>query len=132
MFYATSFYLMSIVTFISDCFEMSSTEDDNAVLCRSREIALTENEAEVESVVESVVQGEGQVVAVVEDENGEVVSGVADESRMRGFGEKNDSADDPGVEVGSCDETASFHSATSDDRHDIDYTASKKVKFSRN
>ena len=123
---------MSIVTtFISDCFEISSTVDDNAVLCRSREVALKEKEAEVESVVESVVQGEGQVVAVVENEIGEVVSGVADESRMRGFGKKDDSADDPEVEVGSCDETASFHSATSDDRHYIDYLASKKVNFSK-
>ena len=81
---------------ISESFGMSSTENDNAVLCRSREGALKESEVEVESVVESVVQGEGLVVAVVEDENGEVVSVVADESRMRGFGEKDDSTDDHG------------------------------------
>ena len=105
---------------------MTSTEVDNSVLCRSREVALKEIEAEVESVVESVVQGEGQVVAIVEDESGEVVSVVADESRMRGFGKKGDYADDPGVEVGSCVETASFNSATIDDRHDIDYLASQK------
>ena len=53
---------------------MGSTEDDNAVLCRNWEVALEESEAEVESVVESVVQGEGQVIAVVEDESGEVLS----------------------------------------------------------
>ena len=37
---------------------MSSTEDDNAVLCRSQDVGLKQSEAEVESVVESVVRGE--------------------------------------------------------------------------
>ena len=57
---------------------MSSTEEDNAVLCRSREIGLKDSEAKAESIVESIVPGEGQVVAVVEDEGGKIVPVVAD------------------------------------------------------
>ena len=40
---------------------MSSTEEDNALLCHSREVGLKESEAEVESVVESVIRGEERV-----------------------------------------------------------------------
>ena len=97
---------------------MSSTEDDNAVLCRSREVRLKEIEAEAESIesVESIVHEEGRVVAVDEDEGGEAVSVVADEYRMRGFREKVDSGEDVSrAEVGSCAETASFYLVTSDD-----------------
>ena len=52
---------------------MSSTEEDGALLRQSQEVALKESEAEVESVVESVVQGEGRIVDAVEDENVAVV-----------------------------------------------------------
>ena len=108
---------------------MSSTEEDGVLLRRSQEVELKESEAEVESVVESVVQGEGRVADAVEDDNVEVVSVIAG-AGQRGFGEKDSSDKDPEVEDGSCAETVSFHSATSDDRHDIDYLASKKGKSS--
>ena len=108
---------------------MSSTEEDGVLLRRSQEVALKESEAEVESVVESVVQGEGRAVVAVENENVEVTSVIAG-AEQHGFGEKDSSDKDPEVEDGSCAETVSFHSATSDDRHDIDYLASKKGKSS--
>ena len=99
------------------------------MLRRSQEVALKESEAEVESVVESVVQGEGRAVVAVENENVEVTSVIAG-AGQHGFGEKDSSDKDPEVEDGSCAETVSFHSATSDDRHDIDYLASKKGRSS--
>ena len=37
---------------------MSSTKEDNALLCQSQEVDLKESEAERESVVESVIRGE--------------------------------------------------------------------------
>ena len=109
---------------------MSSTEEDGVLLRHSQEVALKESEAEVESVVESVVQGEGRVVDAVEDESVEVVSVVIAGAGQHGFGEKDGSDKDPEVEYGSCAEIVSFHSATSDDRHNIDYLASKNGKFS--
>ena len=108
---------------------MSSTEKDGVLLRRSKEVALKESEAEVESVVESVVQGEGRVVDAAEDENVEVISVIAG-AGQHGFGEKDSSDKDPEVEDWSCAETVSFHSATSDDRHDIEYLASKKGESS--
>ena len=55
---------------------------------------MKESEAEVESVVESIVQGEGRVVDAVEDENVEVISVIAG-AGQHGFGEKNSSDKDP-------------------------------------
>ena len=109
---------------------MSSTEEDGVLLRQSQEVALKESEAEVESVVESVVQGEGRIVDAVEDESVEVVPVVTAGTGKRGFGEEDGSYEDPEVEDGSCAETAFFHSDTSDDRHNIDYLASKKCKLS--
>ena len=50
---------------------MSSTEAENVVLSQSRAVGLKESEAEVESVVEPVVQGERTVNASDEVEGGE-------------------------------------------------------------
>ena len=113
---------------------MSSTEDDNALLCQSQEVGLKESEAEVESVVESVIRGEERVhgsgdkddsdeasVAGSQDGTREAVGGIVTETTERGFGEK-DATEDEIVEadVESCPESGSYHSATSDSRHDKD------------
>ena len=58
---------------------MSSTEAENVVLSQSRAVGLKESEAEVESVVESVVQGERTVVASDEVESGEAGDAANDE-----------------------------------------------------
>ena len=123
---------------------MSSTEEDNALLCHSREVGLKESEAEVESVVGSVIRGEEKVrgcddrdgsdeasVTGSRDETGEAVAGTVTETVGRGFGEK-DVTEDEIVETDgeSCPESGSYHSATSDNRHDIDYLANKKGKLS--
>ena len=80
---------------------MSSTEEDGVLLRRSQEVALKESEAEVESVVESVIRGEERVrgcddrdgsdeasVTGSRDETGEAVAGTVTETAGRGFGEK--------------------------------------------
>ena len=123
---------------------MSSTEEDNALLCHSREVGLKQSEAEVESVVESVIRGEERVrgcgdrdgsdeasVTGSRDETGEAVTGIVTETAGRGFGEK-DVTEDEIVETDgeSCPESESYHSATSDNRHDTDYLANKKGKLS--
>ena len=108
---------------------MSSTEEDGVLLPQSQKVALKESGAEVESIVESVVHGEERIVGAVGDESVEVVPIVTAGAGKRGFGKKDGPEDDPEAEGGSCVETVSFHSATSDDRHDIDYLASKKGKL---
>ena len=116
---------------------MSSTEEDNAVLCRSQEVGLKESEAEVESVVGSVVRvGERVSGGGSDDESGEASGGGNQgeagvsvghgELHVPGFGEKAVSDDDGVEEHASIVATGSFHSATSDERHDIDYLARKK------
>ena len=116
---------------------MCSTEEDSALLHRSREAELVESGAEVESVVESVVRGEEKPIGCGgDDENEEVSGGGAQEEagvsveqaegRVPGFGDKANSSDDISGEHESVIATGSFHSATSDDRHDIDYLARKK------
>ena len=116
---------------------MCSTEEDRALLHRSREAELVESGAEVESVVESVVRGEEKPIGCgSDDENEEVSGGGAQEEagvsvkqaegRVPGFGDKANSNDDISGEHESVIATGSFHSATSDDRHDIDYLARKK------
>ena len=119
---------------------MCSTEEDSALLHRSREAELVESGSEVESVVESVVRGEERTIGGGgDDENGEA-SGGGDqedagvlveraEGRVPGFGDKADFSDDSSGELESVIATGSFHSATSDDRHDIDYLARKKGNF---
>ena len=107
---------------------MSSTEAENVVLSQSRAVGLKESEAEVESVVESVVQGERTVVASDEVESGEAGDAANDEPVGPGFGEKGSSSEDGE----SCAETESYHSATSDGRHDLNYLADKKGKLARN
>ena len=55
---------------------MCSTEEDSALLHRSREAELVESGAEVESVVESVVRGEERTSGCGgDDENGEASGG---------------------------------------------------------
>ena len=121
---------------------MRSTEEDNSLLCQSQEIGLKESEAEVESVVESVIRGEERVdgsgdtdesdeASVAGSQDGEAVAGVVAETTGRGFGE-NDATEDEIVEadVDSCPESGSYRSATSYGRHDIDYVANKKGKLS--
>ena len=125
--YATSSLILCWLLFL-DCLKMSSTEDENVVLSQSRAVGLKESEAEVESVVESVVQGERTVVASDEVEGGEAGDAANDEPVGLGFGEKGSSSEDGE----SCAETESYHSATSDGRHDLNYLADKKGKLSRN
>ena len=78
---------------------MSSTEEDNAVLCRIQEVGLKESEAEVESVVGSVVRvGERVSGGGSDDESGEASGGGNQEKagvsvghgelHVPGFGEK--------------------------------------------
>ena len=116
---------------------MSSTEEDNAVLCRSQEVGLKEGQAEVESVVGSVVRGEGRTSGGGgDDENGEASDGGDQEEaglsieqaegHVPGLGDKADYSDDSSGEHENVIATGSFHSATSDDRHDFDYLARKK------
>ena len=105
---------------------------------------MRDSEVDVESVVESVIRGEEKVggsdargesdeasVTCGRDGTGEVVSDAVVATTVRGFGEK-DVLEDDVIEayIESCTETGSYHSATSDDRHDIDYLASKKGKLS--
>ena len=121
---------------------MSSTEEDNALLCQSQEVGLKESEAEAESVVESVVRGEERVEdGGDKDENdeagdaghGDEVEETGEEEAgglpVPGFGEKDVPSGDDDEEIGSCVATGSFHSATSDDRHEMDYLAKKKSKL---
>ena len=116
---------------------MCSTEEDSALLRRSREAELVESGAEVDSVVESVVRGEERTSGGGDDdENGEASSGGDQEEagvlveqaegHVPGFGDKADSSDDSSGEHESVIATGFFHSATSDDQHDIDYLARKK------
>ena len=110
---------------------MCSTEEDSALLHRSREAELVESGAEVESVVESVVR-EGREVAVDDDkeESGEA-SGGGGVVTSHGFGEKDSSEDEgPGhSDDESYVETGSYHSTCSEERHDLDYLARKKGKL---
>ena len=53
----------------------------------------------------------------------------AGEVLVAGFGEKDVLSDDEEEEIGSCVLTGSFPSATSDDRHDIDYLINKEGKL---
>ena len=97
---------------------MCSTEEDSALLHRSREAELVESGAEVESVVESVVR-EGREVNVDGDkEESEEASG-GGVSAGHGFGEKDHFDDE------SCVETGSYHSTCSEERHDLDYLGRK-------
>ena len=50
-------------------------------------------------------------------------------SNLPGFGEKDssDSMDDDDID--SCAKTGSFHSATSEDRHELDFLANKQGKL---
>ena len=116
---------------------MCSSEEDSAMLHRSREAELVESGAEAESVVGSVVRGEERTSETGgDDENGEAsgggnqeeagVSVEQAEGHVPGFGDKADSSDDSSGEHESVIATGSFHSATSDDRHDLDYLARKK------
>ena len=112
------------------------------MLSRSQEVGLKESEAEVESVVGSVVRGEerddsggngaSDDAGIVggQDETGEATPGAAVTTTVCGFGEKDVPEEDViEADAESCAETGSYHSATSDDRHDIDYLASKKGKL---
>ena len=107
------------------------TEEDNALLRRSRAVGLMESEVEVESVVESVDHCGGGVSGTGdENEGGEANSCPKNLKKTCGFGEKDVTEQDVSeTDVESCTETGSFHSVTSDDRHDIDYLASKKGKL---
>ena len=121
---------------------MSSTEEDNALLRQSQEVGVRESEVGEESVVESVVCGRDGVDDGG-DEDGNIEAGDAGiqlESEGTGgheagevvvpdFGEKDVLSDDDEEEIGRCAVTGSFHSATSDDRHEIDYLANKKGKL---
>ena len=88
---------------------MYSTEEDSALLHRSREAELVESGEEVESVVR-----EGREVTTDGDkkEGGEASDGGI--SAGHGFGEKDSSGDE-----GPC----------SEERHDLDYLARKKGKL---
>ena len=122
---------------------MSSTEEDNVLLRQSQEVGVRDSEVDVESVVESVIRGEEKVddsggnvgsdkASVVggQHETGEAVANALVATTVRGFGEKNAPEDDViEADVESCKETGSYHCATIDDRHDIDYLASKKGKL---
>ena len=116
---------------------MCSTEEDSALLHRSREAELVESGAEVESVVESVFRGEEKTSGCGGDDENEEASGggVQEEAggsveqaegHVPGFGDRANSSDDSSGEHESVIATGSFHSATSDDRHDIDQLARKK------
>ena len=115
---------------------MSSTEEDNALLRQSQEVGVRESEIGRESVVESVVRGRngvddgGEEDGNIEDgdvdnqlESEETGGLEASDAVVPGFGEKDVLSDDDEEEVGSCALTGSFHSATSEDRHEIDYLA---------
>ena len=72
---------------------MCSTEEDSALLHRSREAELVESGAEVESVVESVVREGGEVIVDGDKrEGGEATDGGI--SAGHGFGEKYSSGDE--------------------------------------
>ena len=114
---------------------MCSTEEDSALLHRSREARLAESGTEVESVVESVVLGEKEVgVDDNKNESGEANGVGIAPSVGRGFGEKDVSADEgSGKSVeDNCAETGSVHSTGSEERHDLDYLARKEGILSRN
>ena len=65
------------------------------------------------------------------DETGEAVAGIVTETAGRGFGEKDVTEDEiVEADIESCPESEYYHSATSDNRHDIDYLADKKGKLS--
>ena len=121
---------------------MSSTEEDNALLRQSQDVGVRESEIGDESVVESVVRGrdgvddggeeDGNIEAGDVDnqlESEETGGNEASDVVVPGFGEKDVLSDDDEEEIGSCAVTGSFHSATSDDRHEIDYLANKKGKL---
>ena len=123
---------------------MSSTEEDNALLRQSQEVGVRESEVGEESVVESVIRG-GEIVSGGgnKDDSDEadvtgsldgarhIVTGVVAETTGRRFGEKDVSEDEiVEADVESYPESGSYHSATSDSRHDIDYLANKRGKLS--
>ena len=122
---------------------MSSTEEHKALLRQSQEVGVRESEVGAESVVESVIRGEEIVSGGGnKDERDEagvtgsldgarhVVTIVVAETTGRGFGEKGVSEDEIiEADVESCPESGSYHSATSDSRHDIDYLANKRGKL---
>ena len=121
---------------------MSSTKEHNALLRQSQEVGVRESEVGEESVVESVVR-EKDGVDDGGDEDGNIEDGDAGnqfESEgtdgqeagkllVPGFSEEDVLTDDDEEEIGSCVVTGAFHSATSDDRHEIDYLANKKGKL---
>ena len=106
---------------------MCSTEEDDALLHRSRGTEFVESEVEAESVVESVVRDEAdgaggeEVVEYAELDAGRTVV-----PNFPGFGEKDTSDASVGADVESCVETGSYHSVASDERHDLDYLANKR------
>ena len=102
---------------------MCSTEEDD-VLCR-RGGELLESEVEAESVVESVVRGEKDESGSGGIEEGRVASGAA-VSNLPGFGEKDSSDSVCDDDIESCAKTGSFHSATSEDRHELDFLANQQ------
>ena len=121
---------------------MSSAEEDNALLRQSQEIGVRESEIGEESVVESVVRGRDGVDDGGEEDGNNEAGDVdnqleseetggheASDTVVPGFGEKDVLSDDDEEEIGSCAVTGSFHSATSEDRHEIDYLANKKGKL---
>ena len=121
---------------------MSSTEEDNALLRQSQEVGVRESEIREESVVESVVRGRDGVDDGGEEDGNNEAGDVdiqleseetggteASDAVVPGFGEKDVLSDDDEEEIGSCSVTGSFHSATSEDRHEIDYLANKKGKL---
>ena len=121
---------------------MSSTEEDNALMRQSQEVVVRESEVGEESVIrgEEIVSGGGNKddsdeagVTGSLDGARNVVTSVVAETTRRGFGEKDVSeVEIIEADVESCPESGSYHSATSDSRHDINYLANKRGKLSRN
>ena len=66
------------------------------------------------------------------EESGEAGRSRATVSNLRCFGGKDSKDDVDDDDVESRVETVSFHSATSDDRHDINHLAKQKVNSYRN
>ena len=107
---------------------MCSTEENDVLLRRSRGGELLESEVEAESNVESVVRGKKDESGSGGVEEGAGATGTT-VSILPGFGENDSSDSVDGEDVESCAKTGSFHSATSEDRLDLDFLANKQNKL---
>ena len=105
---------------------MSATEEDKVIQHQSRGAGKLESEFETESFVESVVRGEKEATGSGEKDETEEAGSGADVPKVCAFDAKNVDNDVDSEDVERQAETGTLDSATSDDRHGLDYLANKK------